>query len=80
MGSNTVEQVDIDDIIDRLLSSKREFPTKRVKHLLTHSEIKTVVKAAREVFMEETSLLEISAPITICGDIHGQFNDLLRIF
>ena len=36
--------------------------------------------AVRKTFMSEPMLLELEAPIKIAGDIHGNFDDLLRIF
>jgi serine/threonine-protein phosphatase PP1 catalytic subunit len=39
-----------------------------------------MAKAARVEFMSQPPLIEIDAPVKICGDIHGQYSDLLRIF
>ena len=49
-------------------------------NLLSQDEIKFICSKACEIFMEESVLLEISSPLNICGDIHGQFHDLLRLF
>merc|ERR1711934_697168 len=35
---------------------------------------------AKEIFLEESSLLRVSTPTKIVGDIHAQYYDLLRVF
>jgi serine/threonine-protein phosphatase PP1 catalytic subunit len=47
---------------------------------LNPEEIKFLCTKSLEIFMEEPVLLEVSAPVNICGDTHGQYNDLLRLF
>ena len=43
-------------------------------------EVNQICQKAKEIFLKESNLLHLSSPITICGDIHGQFDDLLELF
>ncbi|TRX92640.1 hypothetical protein FHL15_006567 [Xylaria flabelliformis] len=70
--------VDLDSIIDRLLEVRGSRPGKQVQ--LLETEIRYLCTKAREIFISQPILLELEAPIKICGDIHGQYYDLLRLF
>jgi serine/threonine-protein phosphatase PP1 catalytic subunit len=78
IASNKGNELDIDKIIEKLLSVKGSKPGKQVN--LLENEISFVVNKAREVFISQPILLELEAPLKICGDIHGQYYDLLRLF
>jgi len=39
--------------------------------------IKWIIKESKPKFKKENNLLELNAPVTICGDFHGQFADML---
>lgn len=35
---------------------------------------------AREVLQKETNVQHVSSPVTLVGDIHGQWYDLIELF
>ena len=47
---------------------------------IKENEIKIICDKAIEILQEEPNLVHLEAPITVCGDIHGQFYDLLELF
>ncbi|KAI3897121.1 hypothetical protein MKX03_025983 [Papaver bracteatum] len=74
----TIEADLLDDIIRRLLGAKKGRVVKDVD--LSDSEIKQLCVTSRAIFLEQPNLLELEAPVKICGDVHGQYSDLLRLF
>ncbi|KAG7901719.1 hypothetical protein KL935_001679 [Ogataea polymorpha] len=71
--------VNIDGVIERLVEAGLAKKSPK-KFMISGAEIKTICAKARDVFMRQPTLLELAAPVKIVGDIHGQFNDLIRIF
>lgn len=48
--------------------------------LLSEGEIRELCSKAREILVKEPNVVEIAPPVSICGDLHGQFYDLLELF
>jgi len=59
-----------DQQIDKLLSCK----------MLTEAELICLIEKAKEILKMEPNCIKIKAPVTICGDTHGQFYDLMELF
>uniref|UniRef100_A0A915E419 protein-serine/threonine phosphatase n=1 Tax=Ditylenchus dipsaci TaxID=166011 RepID=A0A915E419_9BILA len=71
-------ELNVDNLITRLLEVRGCRPGKNVQ--MSENEIRLLCNKTREILLSQPILLELEAPLKICGDIHGQYNDLLRLF
>jgi serine/threonine-protein phosphatase PP1 catalytic subunit len=81
-SSKTQDDIDIEskkmmninyvDLIKRLVAKE--------PNLLNNQLLLEICNRVMPLFVNEPQLLEIPAPVFICGDIHGQFDDLVQIF
>lgn len=62
--------MDIDECISRVKEAK----------LLTEKEVRVVCAKAKEIMLKESNVEPVSSPVTVAGDVHGQFYDVLELF
>uniref|UniRef100_A0A0X3Q0N2 Serine/threonine-protein phosphatase n=1 Tax=Schistocephalus solidus TaxID=70667 RepID=A0A0X3Q0N2_SCHSO len=72
------EKLNVDLLIAKLLEVRGSRPGKSVH--LAEAEIRSLATKARDIILRQPALLELEAPVKICGDVHGQYYDLLRLF
>ena len=78
MSKSDEVRLDVDKLIYELI--KFSCQTKRRYIDFDIKLISTLIRRVRELFLSQPMLLNLSSPITVCGDLHGQFTDLIRVF
>jgi serine/threonine-protein phosphatase 6 catalytic subunit len=62
--------MDIDECLQKVKEAK----------LLTEREVRIVCCKVKEILAEESNVEPVSTPVTVAGDLHGQFYDVLELF
>ena len=46
---------------------------------ISESDLKKLCTIVKSILIEEANVQPVRSPVTICGDIHGQFFDFLEL-
>lgn len=64
-------RLDIDELICKILNVGA--PGSSLTKTVKENDIMSLCEITRNVFLQQSSLIEIDPPIRICGDTHGQY-------
>lgn len=71
--------LNIDEAIQRLLDAG--YRGRTTKHVcLKNNEIALICQTVRDIFLSQPVVLDLSPPVKVVGDVHGQYGDLIRLF
>lgn len=63
-------RLDIDECIERLKKGE----------LLSSLEIRGICQLVKELLATEANVVKVDSPVTVVGDVHGQFFDVMELF
>ena len=78
MNDKDNKDLDVDYILKQLLVARNEKPNKEIP--IKEQSIRHICHLTKNILINQPVYLELEAPLNVCGDIHGQFYDLLRLF
>ncbi|KAI7751307.1 hypothetical protein M8C21_002867, partial [Ambrosia artemisiifolia] len=64
----------VDSPIDLWISKVKE------GNHLSEDELQLLCEYVKDILIEESNVQPVNSPVTVCGDIHGQFHDLMKLF
>ncbi|OZC09735.1 phosphoprotein phosphatase 1 domain protein [Onchocerca flexuosa] len=71
------------EMLDKIISVLEEMGTKKgiqMNQKITLDEILALMFSATRIIMEDGTLVEVEVPIKVVGDIHGQYEDMHKLF
>ncbi|KAI1363882.1 Serine/threonine-protein phosphatase PP1 [Xylaria arbuscula] len=66
--------------VDSCEGGEKKAPSQSLQPALSIWEIKSLCEKAKEILLSQSALLELEAPMVVCGDVQGQFTNLLQCF
>jgi serine/threonine-protein phosphatase PP1 catalytic subunit len=82
LPTDTLSVDDENDVLYRLLELLPEYYTSKSseEQRIPEGLIVQILVKARAILASEPILVEVESPVYVCGDLHGQYYDLINIF